>query len=84
MAFALVPTPFKSATNSGPGQGYLEAEFDTVNFLPQDLVSAVVLREWSQSLDEQSIDSTMESFSKGGFRETLEYVCILLPAPSCG
>jgi hypothetical protein len=33
------------------GQGYLEAEFDAIDLLPQDLVSADVLREGSQSRD---------------------------------
>ncbi|KIK05867.1 hypothetical protein K443DRAFT_328398 [Laccaria amethystina LaAM-08-1] len=33
------------------GQGYLDAEFDTVDLLPQDLVNADVLRECSQSRD---------------------------------
>ena len=36
-----VPTPvFKSAATSVPGQDFLEAEVDTEDFLPQDLVSA--------------------------------------------
>jgi hypothetical protein len=34
-------------------QGYLEAEFDTIDLLPQDLFSADVLREGSQSRDEE-------------------------------
>jgi hypothetical protein len=39
------------------GQGYLEAEFDTVDLLPQDLVNADVLRECSQSRDaERAVD----------------------------
>ena len=33
------------------GQGYLEAAFDAEDLLPQDLVSANVLRERSQSRD---------------------------------
>ena len=33
------------------GQGYLEVEFDAENLLPQDLLSATVLREHSQSRD---------------------------------
>ncbi|KIK05825.1 hypothetical protein K443DRAFT_327403, partial [Laccaria amethystina LaAM-08-1] len=40
----LQPTQFQ-------GQVYLEAEFDTVDLLPQGLVSADVLREYSQSRD---------------------------------
>jgi hypothetical protein len=52
----LVPTPvFKSTTNLAPETvllgGCLEAEFDTIDLLPQDLLSADVLREGSQSRD---------------------------------
>ena len=39
---------FKYATNPVPN---LEAEFDRVDLLPQDLVSAYILRECSESRD---------------------------------
>ena len=48
--------------------GYLEAVFGTVDLLPQDLLSADVVRECSQSRNAE--DSTMENLSKGSFSET--------------
>ena len=53
----------------------LKAEFDTVDLLPQDLVSAYILRECLLSRDtelEQSIDSMVENLSRESIRETLE------------
>ena len=58
------------------GQGYLEADFDTVDLFPQDLVSPDVSsahNEETRNL-EQSIDSTLENLCEGGFRETLKSV----------
>ena len=57
-------------TNSG----YLEADFDTVDLLPQNLVSADVLRESSQSRDSElrAVDRfDGKNLFKGGSRETL-------------
>ena len=45
----LVPAPFSNLQPTRlRRQGYLEAEFDKVDLLPQDLVDADVLRECSQ------------------------------------
>ena len=47
-----VPTPvFESATNSVRGQGYLEAEVDMVDLLPEDLVGKDIFEERCESDD---------------------------------
>ena len=66
-----------------PDEGYLEEGFDTVDLLPQDHISADVLRECLQSRDVEL--NTVDWFDGGEYIEgkCQGHPCISLSFPPC-